>query len=597
MPHSLKSSRSTGTEVFPDLAVSPSSPVPPSPSHLAPERAVSGDISTAASAPPALNLPRSPTEHRVRYSPGLTSDAAASTGARPHSDSRLSNLSAQSPNQLRRRETRSNTFRTVDEFDDYGDLVEHKGWRPGAEPGIDPLKADGGHPGSMPDLHATCQVTVVDFSQTQLEIIEMDNAELVEFIQQPQPEWVKCRWINVNGLSWDVIQALGRNKELHRLAIEDVMNTRNRTKVDWYSNHAFLVMSCQKLVRVLNDDSDSSSSESSDDDSDIRSETKSNSSHQGKFKRMTRRARRWASAKREQHPTGASVLEKGNIRLQQQGMNANFSQKATRARDAFNPHTLTTLHRYHASANEARTEYFEKHSALATRGMAVMAEQVSMFITSDNTVIAFFEQSADDVESPILARLNSPTTILRQSCDASMVAQAIIDAIIDMAIPVTACYADVVGDLELDVLTHPGLKQTKKLYIIISEINKLYSFVNPILTLIGALRDHKSKLTGAELENQLQNPLHGVIISPMTYTYLGDVYDHAVLITENLNQIKESANHMIDLIFNTIATYQNESMKQLTAATILFLPMTFITGYFGQNFEKFQPIQGSVVYL
>lgn len=61
-----------------------------------------------------------------------------------------------------------------------------------------------------------------------------DNDSLIPFLKQPQPAQAKCRWINVRGLSWDVIQPLGQYKKLHKLAIEDIMNTRNRTKVDWY---------------------------------------------------------------------------------------------------------------------------------------------------------------------------------------------------------------------------------------------------------------------------------------------------------------------------------------------------------------------------
>lgn len=85
----------------------------------------------------------------------------------------------------------------------------------------------------MPTLSAPCQITVVDFSQDRLSTRKLDNESLQAFLDRPKPDWVKCRWINVNGLSWDVIKILGRHKNLHRLAIEDIMNTRNRTKAEW----------------------------------------------------------------------------------------------------------------------------------------------------------------------------------------------------------------------------------------------------------------------------------------------------------------------------------------------------------------------------
>ncbi|KAH8199077.1 hypothetical protein TruAng_006764 [Truncatella angustata] len=553
-------------------------------------------LENGVTAPGAATIPRASRErdqHRVRIDTQIPPQTASSRlsprNAMPpspimrgptRSDTELSRMSV-------RRRNRSNTFKTIKEYD--LDEFAEPGWHPGAEPGVDTSKTTGGH---VMGLHAECQVTIVDFSQDDIAIHELDNNQLVDFLDKPQPDWVKCRWINVNGLSWDVIQALGNYKNLHRLAVEDIMNTRNRTKVDWYQHHAFLIFTCQKLVRMI--DPDSSDEDEDDDDMfDVRS-YKSRSSKKG----LKKKVKRWWSspskAKDFAAASGVGGLERGDS---MPPINDVLDHQATGLSDVFNPSTLRTLQRYRASSNEARNAFMEKHSALAPRGLAVAAEQVAMFITSDNTIIAFFEQSADDVEKPILTRLASPETILRQSCDASMVGQAIIDAIIDMAIPVASCYADVVADLELDVLLHPSIKQTRSLYIIQSEITKMAGLINPIASVITAMRDHKTLLSQQSAERKLQDPNGGVIITPMTHTYLGDVYDHCVLIGENLTNIRRSADGMIDLIFNTISAYQNESMKQLTVITIIFLPLTFVSGYFGQNFVEFDAIQGSVILL
>lgn len=197
----------------------------------------------------------------------------------------------------------------------------------------------------------------------------------------------------------------------------------------------------------------------------------------------------------------------------------------------------------------------------------------------------------------MVTRLSNPGTILRESGDGSLVVQAIIDAIVDLAIPLTAIYADIIGDIELDVLTSPSMDQSRNLYICTSEINKMLSFLSPIDGLVNALRDHKTTLKQEEAQKRLTDPASGVIITPMTNTYLGDALDHCIIITEALKQLKQSSDNLISLIFNTISANQN--MRQLSIVTIIFLPLSFMTGYFGQNFKQsdFPGITDGVWYL
>lgn len=164
-------------------------------------------------------------QSRGRSATTATATAAQFDGNNPLSPSRMSIDST-----LRRRPTRTNTVKH------YHSPTRQKWEEPGAEPGIDTKKAAETHY----NLHQQCDITVVDFSEEKVECHALDNTDLGDFLRQNKDDWVACRWINVNGLSWDVIRELGNHKGLHRLAIEDLMNTHNgRTKADWYSDQAY----------------------------------------------------------------------------------------------------------------------------------------------------------------------------------------------------------------------------------------------------------------------------------------------------------------------------------------------------------------------
>lgn len=252
------------------------------------------------------------------------------------------------------------------------------GWAPGQEPGIDtsdpappytpglPGNSDSVH---YDQLHQRCEITVVDFSSDAIETVDLDNENLEDFLNQEPRDWSEVRWINVNGLSWDVIRLLGNHKGLHRLAIEDLMHTKSRTKADWYQDHTYMVLPLQKLINLGDHDSDRD-----DDASDYGSDSGSeggggDGDSQYRTRIITERQRR----KREQKRRGAvaslwhdfwkpnktkkSAPVKATTDHSNRLAPSNSFRNSNKVDVPWAPKNIRSMQRYHSGPNMDRVEY------------------------------------------------------------------------------------------------------------------------------------------------------------------------------------------------------------------------------------------------
>ncbi|KAF9991131.1 hypothetical protein BGZ75_004615 [Mortierella antarctica] len=103
-------------------------------------------------------------------------------------------------------------------------------------------------------IENTVDVTVMDMSQKQYTKRQrMDNSEFLEWIKKPRPEWSTVRWININGMSWDVIKEISMKYDLHHLAVEDLLHVPQRTKVDIYPKQTYIACTLLTLMEETED--------------------------------------------------------------------------------------------------------------------------------------------------------------------------------------------------------------------------------------------------------------------------------------------------------------------------------------------------------
>lgn len=196
----------------------------------------------------------------------------------------------------------------------------------------------------------------------------------------------------------------------------------------------------------------------------------------------------------------------------------------------------------------------------------IQTEQAS-FVLGTGFLVSF-QESHHSWFDPVKFRLdNSVGKIRHRGLD--FILYSLIDVIVDQYYAVVEQIGDELEDLEEMIFENPSQALLEKIRIIKKEIINIRKSLTPLLEAI-------SKLNRDEPE----------LIDQDVMRYYGDIYDHIVQIIDYIDTYRELSAELKESYLSNITLRMNQVMKLLTIITTIFIPLTFIAGIYGMNFEN-----------
>jgi magnesium transporter len=145
----------------------------------------------------------------------------------------------------------------------------------------------------------------------------------------------------------------------------------------------------------------------------------------------------------------------------------------------------------------------------------------------------------------------------------------VLDALVDSFFPLLADMDDEIDELEAAVLDSPSDDQLQRLFALKRQLVAMRKVISPQRDLFASSVERIAELPGFQLDER---------------DYFRDIYDHLIRISDLIDSYRDLLSGATDLYLSTVSNRQNDVMKQLTVIATIFLPLGFITGFFGQNF-------------
>ena len=196
---------------------------------------------------------------------------------------------------------------------------------------------------------------------------------------------------------------------------------------------------------------------------------------------------------------------------------------------------------------------------------ALAKEQISLVIQS-NLLLSVRERRSDLFE-PVRARLRTGRPRIRGG-GSGYLAYALIDTVVDHLFPILESIGDRILEVEDSLLDTPTRDDVSTLHHLKRELLVLRKSMWPLREMLNRLRQSDSELVSEE-----------------TRLYLRDVLDHAIMAVDIVETLREMVSSLMDLYLSSISNSMNEIMKVLTIIATIFIPLSFVAGLYGMNFD------------
>jgi magnesium transporter len=195
----------------------------------------------------------------------------------------------------------------------------------------------------------------------------------------------------------------------------------------------------------------------------------------------------------------------------------------------------------------------------------VLSEQVSL-VLGPNFAISF-QENIGDVFEQIRDRIrNAKGRIRKMGADYLM--YTLLDAVVDSYFGILEKLGEKIEFLEEELVSNPTDRTLRQIHDLKREMVFLRKSVWPLRELINGLERSES-----------------VLIEESTGVYLRDVYDHTIQVIDTVESFRDMVSGMLDIYLSSISNRMNAVMKVLTIIATIFIPLTFVAGIYGMNFE------------